>query len=239
MYNCIQELLYPSVCPFCGKINKDGICHTCQKKISYITEPRCMKCGKPIQNEEQEYCYDCSRFEYAFKQGYSLWVHHQPVSGAIYQYKFHNKRCFARIFAKEMVKNYGWAIRKWEIQAIIPVPLYKSKRRKRGYNQAEILADEFAKEWQTAGVGKDIIVLKNVVFRVKKTKPQKMLDDFGRQKNLQGAFSVAKGWKPIKRVLIIDDIYTTGATIQKIASQLKKAGVENVYFLTISIGQGL
>lgn len=198
-----------------------------------------MKCGKPIQNEEQEYCYDCSRFEYAFKQGYSLWVHHQPVSGAIYQYKFHNKRCFARIFAKEMVKNYGWAIQKWEIQAIIPVPLHKSKKRKRGYNQAEILADELAKEWQTVGMGKDIIVLKNVVIRVKKTKPQKMLDDFGRQKNLQGAFSVAKGWKPIKRVLIIDDIYTTGATIQKIASQLKKAGVENVYFLTISIGQGL
>lgn len=198
-----------------------------------------MKCGKPIQNEEQEYCYDCSRFEYAFNQGYSLWVHHQPVSGAIYQYKFHNKRCYARIFAKEMVKNYGWAIRKWEIQAIVPVPLHKSKRRKRGYNQAEILADELVKEWQTAGVGKDIRILKNVVFRVKKTKPQKMLDDFGRQKNLQGAFSVAKGWKPIKSVLIIDDIYTTGATIQKIASELKKAGVENVYFLTISIGQGL
>lgn len=231
--------MYPSVCPFCGKINKDGICHTCQKKISYITEPRCMKCGKPIQNEEQEYCYDCSRFEYVFEQGYSLWVHQQPVSGAIYQYKFHNKRCYAGIFAKEMVKNFGWAIQKWEIQAIIPVPLHKSKKRKRGYNQAEILADELAKEWQTVGMGKDIIVLKNVVIRVKKTKPQKMLDDFGRQKNLQGAFSVAKGWKPIKRVLIIDDIYTTGATIQKIASQLKKAGVENVYFLTISIGQGL
>lgn len=239
MYDCIQELLYPSVCPFCGKISKDGICHTCQKKISYITEPRCMKCGKPVQNEEQEYCYDCSRFEYAFEQGYSLWIHHQPVSGTIYQYKFHNKRCFANIFAKEMVKNYGWAIKKWEIQAIIPVPLHKSKRRKRGYNQAEILAEAIAEEWWKEGLGNQLPVLKNVLFRIKKTKPQKMLDDFERQKNLQNAFAVAEKWKPVKNVLVIDDIYTTGATIQKIAVKLKEAGVENVYFLTISIGQGL
>lgn len=198
-----------------------------------------MKCGKPIQNEEQEYCYDCSRFEYAFEQGYSLWVHHQPVSGAIYQYKFHNKRCFAEIFAKEMIKNYGWAIKKWKIQAIIPVPLHKSKRRKRGYNQAEILAEAIAEEWWKEGLGNQLHVLKNVLFRIKKTKPQKMLDDFERQKNLQGAFSVAESWKPAKNVLVIDDIYTTGATIQKIAVKLKEAGVENVYFLTISIGQGL
>lgn len=198
-----------------------------------------MKCGKPIQNEEQEYCYDCSRFEYAFEQGYSLWLHHQPVSGAIYQYKFHNKRCFANIFAKEMVKNYGWAIRKWEIDAILPVPLHRSKRRKRGYNQAEILAKEIAKEWNLEGVGKEIPVLNDVVFRVKKTKPQKTLDDVERQKNLQHAFAVASDWKPLKNILVIDDIYTTGATIEKIAEKLKEAGVQNVYFLTISIGQGL
>lgn len=198
-----------------------------------------MKCGKPIQNEEQEYCYDCSRFEYAFEQGYSLWLHHQPVSGAIYQYKFHNKRCFAEVFAKEMVKKYGWAMKKWKVEAIIPVPLHKSKRRKRGYNQAEILAEKIAEEWQLKGLGNDIIVLKNVLCRVKKTKPQKTLDDFERQRNLQGAFVVSKGWKPLKNVLVIDDIYTTGATIQKIAKVLKNAGVENVYFLTISIGQGL
>lgn len=198
-----------------------------------------MKCGKPIQNEEQEYCYDCSRFEYAFEQGYSLWVHHQPVSGAIYQYKFHNKRCFANIFAKEMVKNYGWAIQKWEIDAILPVPLHSSKRRKRGYNQAEILAKEIAKEWNLERDRKEIPVLNDVVFRVKKTKPQKILDDVERQQNLQHAFAVASDWKPLKNILVIDDIYTTGATIEKIAEKLKEAGVQNVYFLTISIGQGL
>lgn len=198
-----------------------------------------MKCGKPIQNEEQEYCYDCSRFEYAFEQGYSLWVHHQPVSGAIYQYKFHNKRCFAEIFAKEMVKKYSVNMLRWEIDAMIPVPLHKSKRRKRGYNQAELLAEAIAEQLLNEVHQTEIPVLKNVLFRIKKTKPQKMLDDFERQKNLQGAFAVSKNWIPVKNVLVIDDIYTTGATIQKIAKLLKKAGVEKVYFLTISIGQGL
>lgn len=198
-----------------------------------------MKCGKPIQNEEQEFCYDCSRFEYAFEQGCSLWVHLQPVSGAIYQYKFHNKRCYARIFAKEMVKNYALWIEKWKVEAIIPVPLHASKKRKRGYNQAELLAVQLAQELAELTMEKEIPVLKNVLFRVKRTKPQKMLDDFERQRNLKGAFGVSKAWTPVKNVLIIDDIYTTGATMQKIAKLMKKAGVQKVFFLTISIGQGL
>ena len=193
-----------------------------------------MKCGKPIQNEEQEYCYDCSRFAYAFEQGYSLWLHHQPVSGAIYQYKFHNKRCFAKVFAKEMVKNYGRDIVRWGIDAIVPVPLHASKMRKRGYNQAELLAEAISEEFQYVNSGKEIYVLKNVLFRVKKTKPQKMLDDFERQKNLQGAFSVSKSWDPVKSVLVIDDIYTTGATIQTIAKLLKNANlIENNIFIQI------
>ena len=77
------------------------------------------------------------------------------------------------------------------------------------------------------------------VFRVKRTKPQKKLDDKERGENMQGAFGVAKAWKVKNNVLLIDDIYTTGNTIHTAAKILKKAGVQNVYFLTISIGQGL
>lgn len=198
-----------------------------------------MKCGKPIQNEEQEYCYDCSRFDYAFEQGHSMWLHVQPVSGAIYQYKFHNKRCYAKTFAREMAKKYYSWIKCRNIDAIIPVPLHASKKRKRGFNQAELLADLLAYELKEIDYKVQIPVLKNVLYRIKKTKPQKMLDDLGRQENLKGAFGVSKSWKPVHNVLVIDDIYTTGATMQRISKVLRKAGVEKVYFLTISIGQGL
>lgn len=191
-----------------------------------------MKCGKPVSREEQEYCRDCGKRNYAFEQGKSLWLHVPPVSKAIYQFKFHNKRCYAEIFAKEMVREYGQWVRGCGIEEILPVPLHSSRRRMRGYNQAELLAKEISKELQ-------IPIGRNVVFRVRKTKPQKQLDDRGREENLQRAFGISRRWKAPANVLVVDDIYTTGSTVNKISKLLKRAGVQKVYFLTISIGQGL
>lgn len=191
-----------------------------------------MKCGKPVSKEDQEYCRDCGKRNYAFEQGKSLWLHVPPVSKAIYQFKFHNKRYYAEIFAKEMAREYGQWIRDRGIEEILPVPLHPSRRRKRGYNQAELLAKEISKELQ-------IPIRKNVVFRVRRTKPQKQLDDREREENLQRAFGISRQWKAPANVLVVDDIYTTGSTVHRISKLLIKAGAEKVYFLTISIGQGL
>lgn len=191
-----------------------------------------MKCGKPVSREDQEYCRDCGKRNYAFEQGRSLWPHVPPVSKAIYQFKFHNKRYYAEIFAREMAREYGQWIRDRGIEEILPVPLHPSRRRKRGYNQAELLAKEISKELQ-------IPIRKNVVFRVRRTKPQKQLDDREREENLQRAFGISRQWKAPANVLVVDDIYTTGSTVHRISKLLLKAGAEKVYFLTISIGQGL
>lgn len=191
-----------------------------------------MKCGKPVPSEEQEYCRDCGRREYAYDQGRSLWRHVPPVSQAIYQFKFHNKRYYGEIFAGEMARQYGKWIRRHEIEEIIPVPLHSSRMRMRGFNQACVLAECLSRELQIPA-GKD------VVYRIRRTKPQKQLNDREREKNLKQAFGVARQWKAPRNVLVVDDIYTTGATIHRIAKVLKKAGAQKVYFLTISIGQGL
>lgn len=191
-----------------------------------------MKCGKPLAKEEQEYCTDCTKQALSFEQGRSVWKHTGSVPCAIYQFKFHNKRYYAEIFAEEMAGRYGNWIDAQKIETIIPVPLHRSKRRKRGFNQAELLAEELGKR-----VG--LPVETKAVIRIRKTRPQKQLDYRERQKNLKGAFGVRRDWNPPERVLVIDDIYTTGNTIHRIAKVLKKAGVQKVYFLTISIGQGL
>lgn len=191
-----------------------------------------MKCGKPVKGVEQEYCYDCERHEYAYEQGRSLWLHKGAVQRAVYQFKFYNKRYYAEVFAREMAQQYGGWIREKGIEEIIPVPLHPVKQRKRGFNQAALLAEHLGEIMQ-------IPVSQEVVFRVRNTKPQKDLNDRERQKNLQGAFGVSAGWKAGKNILLVDDIYTTGSTVHRIAKLLKKAGVQNVYFLTISIGQGL
>lgn len=191
-----------------------------------------MKCGQPLREEEREYCEDCTRHSRAYEQGRSLWIHGGRVSHAIYQFKFHNKRYYAGIFAEETAARYGGWMSRCKIEEIIPVPLHPSRRRKRGFNQAELLAEEI-------GRSTGIHVNPKVVYRIRNTRPQKELDDRERYQNLKGAFGVSASWTAKKNVLLVDDIYTTGSTIDRIARLLKKAGVQNVYFFTISIGQGL
>lgn len=226
----VLQCIYPSKCPFCGQVTLAGICESCEKKVRKISGPRCMKCGKPIADIRQEYCYDCKKGRHSYEWGKSLWVHRSPVSDAVYQFKYQNKRIYGKIFAGELAKEYGRLLQKKGVELLIPIPLHRSRRWKRGYNQAEILAVELGK--QTG-----IPVAKHLLIRTRRTIPQKKLDHKLRRKNIERAFSVQND-VTTKKVVLIDDIYTTGSTIDEAAKTLKRAGVQEVGFLTISIGQG-
>lgn len=224
--------MYPKRCPICQEISPKGICEKCRKQIIKIKEPKCIHCGKPLDDETKEFCLDCERRKSHYEQGRSLWLHVPPVSDAVYRMKYHNKRNYAEIFGSELAKEFEQQLISWEIQILLPIPLHRSRRRKRGYNQAELLAAQLSEKL-------GIPMRKDVLFRIKKTRPLKQMDGEERRKNLQGAFAVSRDWKPCQNVLLIDDIYTTGSTMERAAAILKKAGVENVYFLTLSIGQGI
>ena len=191
-----------------------------------------MRCGKPLDKESREYCADCSGRDSNIVQGRSVWLHREPVPQAVYRFKYHNRRSSGEVFAHEMAKQYGRWIAANGIEEIIPVPLHPSRKRRRGFNQAEVLAVQLS---ELTGIP----VRKDVLFRIKKTSPQKILNPGERRANLKGAFAVSARWKPCRNVLLIDDIYTTGSTIERCSGMLKKAGTENVWFLTISIGQGI
>ena len=122
----------------------------------------------------------------------------------------------------------------WNIDVIIPVPLHRDRKRKRGYNQAEIIAKYLGK-WI------NIPVETKIIHRIKKTVPQKELNDKERKRNLQGAFQVEEKIRIYKNILLIDDIYTTGSTLDSVAQAIReKTGDKDsckVWFLTISIGQ--
>ena len=226
-----MRVIYPQTCYFCGKINKTPVCACCKKKIIYVKEPRCKRCGKPIRYEEEEYCEDCRRETLYYEQGRSIWIHKDPVAWSIYQFKYYNRRVFGDYYASEMWRIYGEKIKSWEIDTIIPIPLHWMRRVDRGYNQAEILAKQLGKY---AGV----VVQTKGIKRIRYTERQKYLGHKERKKNLTGAFVITKKWKRARNVLLIDDIYTTGNTINEVAKILKQNGVEKVCFLTISIGQG-
>lgn len=224
-------ILYPQTCCFCGTVCRENICPECAKKVEYIKEPRCKKCGKPIYREEKELCYDCENNQLAYEQGRSVWLHKGPVKWSVYQFKYRNRRIYAEFYAEEMYRLYGTKLKEWEIETIIPIPLHKKRRRQRGYNQAEVLAKHLGR---LSGLSVDT----KCVMRVRNTKPQKMLNFKERRKNVKDVFRVVKQCEIAKNILLIDDIYTTGNTINAVTRVLKEKGVQKVWFLTISIGQG-
>ncbi len=237
------RLIYPRHCPVCdgllpwveienGIINKGRLIHrSCSVKVRYIRGATCMKCGKPlaISDKEKEYCADCIRVHHVFDRGFSVFDY-RSISGSIYKFKYMGRQEYAMFYGVAVKRHLGKELMKLGIDAIIPVPMYKNKQRLRGYNQADLLADAVGREC-------NIPVYKNVIKRNKNTLPMKELDARGRRINLKKAFNIAQNDVKFKCILIIDDIYTTGSTIDEIAHEFRIAGVDRIYFLTLAIGQ--
>ncbi len=195
-----------------------------------------MKCSKPLELSEKEYCNDCEHKKYDFDRGYALWVYNDAMRHSIAAFKYHNKKEYSKFYIEEMVRLYGKTIIKMDLDAIVPIPIHRSKKSERGYNQADILA---------RGLGKElgITVLSQLLIRDKKTLPQKKLSDKERLRNLCEAFMFNEKElnhcnKKINRVLLVDDIYTTGSTIEACTNVLKLKGIASVYFLVLCIGKG-
>jgi ComF family protein len=150
---------------------------------------------------------------------------------SIARFKYGGRREYAAFYAEEILKRCAREMLLWQAEVLIPIPLHSSRRRKRGYNQAALLAREISKRC-------GIPVEEHLLYRVKKTKAQKELNDQERQTNLKHAFSVRKGEIPYQTVILVDDIYTTGSTIDAAAAVLKENGIQTVYFLCICVGRG-
>lgn len=230
----LLNILFPRTCPVCGEIlivQNYQVCENCKKKIKYITEPACKKCGKQLLVEEQEYCYDCSRKEHNFTRGISLYCHDEWIRKSIYHFKYNNKREYAKIYANEIILKYKSKIQTWNADYLVPIPIHKSKLNERGFNQAKDLCLELSR-------GLEIPMLDNCVLRVKKTLPQKELNDKERIINLKNAFKIGKNVVKLKSIILVDDIYTTGATIDTVSKVLIESGAKDIFFITISTGEG-
>lgn len=228
------DILYPRCCPVCGEIvlpKGEKICPVCLKKLRFVYSPTCKCCGKEIVSSVQEYCFDCSRHPKAFEYGMPLLNYEKYARRSVTDIKYKNKREYLDLYAELLCAKFGRRIQALCPNALIPVPIHKKKRRARGFNQAEVLA-------RRMGRILEIPVWTDVLLRTKNTKPQKDLSAVERSQNLREAFSVEKDLGGIERVILIDDIYTTGATAQACTLALKGAGVKQVYLAVICIGNG-
>ena len=243
------SLLFPPRCPVCDQIlepeqSEKGIHPACESKLYPITGAVCMHCGRPLgdTNPEhqaklyestREYCYDCISKHYDRRshitQGKSLYLYKGAVKTTMYRFKYSNKREYADFFAVQAVKKYGAWMGRVGVEAIVPVPMYPGKQRRRGYNQAESFARKLS---QLTGIPTNT----DLVRRVIDTTPQKGLSEKQRKNNLENAFQIGKNVVQYKCIMVVDDIYTTGSTAEAVARELIKQGTHQVYLLTVCIG---
>ena len=225
------DIIYPRRCPVCEEIvNEKGhlICKACIKKLPFVKDPYCIKCGKEIISEDCAYCDEC-KSDREFESGRGLCNYTDEMKHIILKIKYDNKREYIEGFAKLMAIRYEKFIKVSKIDCIIPVPLHSSRKRMRGFNQSDILAKYLSKYL-------DLPVFFDCLCRVKKTKDQKGLNRTERLHNLDNAFMVRDLPSNIKNILIVDDVYTTGTTIEKCAKVLKDSGINKIYFLTVCTG---
>lgn len=225
----LLDYVYPPRCPVCDRVSPEGICGDCRKKMPYIREAFCLKCGKPLEDEQQEYCADCLKKKHSFDLGRALFSYRGQIRSSLYRLKYGNKREYAKVYGREMARRFGRWIRQTGVTLIIPVPLHRSRRRERGYNQAALLAREL-------GRCTGIPVEEKLLLRVRKTAPLKTMSKAERTANLRGAFAVSGRIPGGSHILLVDDIYTTGSTADAAAACLKGHGCSRVFLLTVAAG---
>lgn len=232
--DALVSLIFPRRCPICDKPVKPYgalACAECEKKVMYVSEPACFKCGKPLRDATAEYCDDCKKHRHLYVRGLPLFDY-RSVSDSIYRFKYQGRSEYAAWYGEKMYSRLGNRIKAIRPDALIPVPIHKSKLRQRGYNQAALLARELSERT-------GIPVREDVVVRAKKTDPLKDHTPAERNNILRGAFKLASDDVKLKTIIIVDDIYTTGATVDEIASVCMAAGAGNVYYTALSIGRGV
>lgn len=234
LYNSALELLFPEkgICFICDvydeNIKKDHICEDCRDKLHFIGKNRCPTCGKPLEiiNDTNK-CSFCIKNNFYFKRAFSPLEFTGELKDAIYKFKYQSKpymyKSFGELMVRELLKE------KIEpIDIIVPIPLHRSRMAKRGYNQSELVAKYISKKLNIPLDRKNLI-------RTKATKEQNTLSRLERQKNIKNAFSVRDDRVFMnKRVLLVDDIFTTGATVNEGAKVLKSVKAKEVIVITIA-----
>ncbi len=236
-------MVFPPRCAVCDALLApeeiaEGIHAECRNKLKSVGEDYCMHCGRPLERAGEEYCRDCgegirrSSLFSDIEQGRGVFEYCGAVKKTMYRFKYSNRREYVRFLQQAAFLRWGGWLRASGVEAVVPVPMHRRKKRRRGYNQAALLAKALAGEL-------GVPYLPNAVERICDTTPLKELNRKERKKILKNAFQAPKNIVQYKRVLLVDDIYTTGSTAEAVAHQLRLAGVERVYFLAACIGRDL
>lgn len=219
-YDNILEFIYPPVCGICGKLNQDYLCKKCQK----ILESQ----AKFSIDKNQNYNQNFNKHLYIF--GYD-----GIIRKTILNYKFNEKSYLYLTFVNFLLKNEKFFEILKSYDTIVPVPISKKRKNERGYNQSELIAKELVKRLLEKEKSLKIECIDDCLIKNKNIIEQSKLNKEERQKNIQGVYILKNKEKLInKKILLIDDIYTTGSTVNECCKTLKDGKPSKIDILTIA-----
>ena len=232
----LADIVYPKTCPGCkNTIDKQTadkfICTSCQAKIKINRPPFCQKCGRHLEtlNLKINICPGCLKSKLNFDRAFSPCIYEGVIKELIHEFKYKGKEHLYKPLSKIMIdfiKEYRLPIEYLDL--IIPMPLHKTRLREREFNQAEALSKPIASEFNKT-------LASSLLIRHRLSRTQTELPTHKRFENVANSFSVTKNNDLInKNLLIIDDVFTTGATSSEAALALKEAGANKVLILTLA-----
>lgn len=227
----LLELLYPkgTKCCVCGRDSRGAVCSACLNYLEYIEGRVCLKCGKGIEDDyDGNTCPDCNRSEKYFDMAFSCFQYKDMGKTIIHKLKYEGCRDISHTLAPLMHQKI--ADEGIKVDAVVPVPIHRSKEESRGFNQAQLIAEDIAAILD--------IPLWNCIMRTKETKEQFKLDKINRILNIHDAFCMNLLYNNVKyeKVLLVDDVYTTGSTVDECSRILKQHGVKRIFVVTAATG---
>lgn len=211
-------LLWPPRCLLCGETGRQGrdLCRECDDDLPW-NRRACLRCALPLPSSESA-CGHCLRHPPLVDQTHAALVYAFPVDRLLPRLKFHADLACGRLLSQLMIEAFAALPRP---DALIPLPLHRSRLRARGYDQTLELARPLARAFA-------LPLLDGALIRRRGTPPQSRLDAAARRRNLRGAFAVAPAVPLPAHVAVIDDVVTTGATLHAAALALRRAGAQRV-----------
>lgn len=237
LWEALLELVFPSniYCISCGKpIDSEApysLCDTCLRELHWVDRWTCLTCGKPLTSNTTELlCRDCAQGERQFNQAYTCVLYGTAEREIIHRFKYNEKTYYKESLAQLMQERL--VHEPWKEDLILPVPMYKGKERRRGYNQATLLAKSLSKmrgnPYRT-----------DLLIRRRDSVPMSKLNAVERRENSKNLFQITPGKSKLlweKTILLVDDIFTTGSTMEACSAVLKEAGAKEVYCITFAAG---
>lgn len=233
-FSGLLDLVYPPHCLICNAEVENYLCGKCIEKIDPITPPYCRKCGGPPSVPPYKggtaggYCEECRERQYHFEFSRSAGIFEGVLREAIHALKYHNHLAIAEPLADIMAQSYAETGLAGRAELAVPIPIHISRSIQRGFNQSEELARVFCKRV-------NLPLETQTLHKSRKTRRQMELPFDLRISNIRGSFKVAHEERIRgKRVLLIDDVFTTGSTLDEAARVLREAGASEVYAYTLS-----